>query len=422
MLWNQSAGLDIVLYPPAHIHTDPNLLVQVRGPSAALAHQALTDRVPTFDGHHGMALIDQQLRYGKGVTELSAIAPASADADLVISWSHETILHLLHAAAEHNPELQRALPLVTSLFPHGKAFYNFSPAGITQEIALTQRPAGLTPINPTVFHQLPANGSACYAVGLDGAAGYQAHREAILPLLAEAMNQPSGEDAEAFAHNMLMAFGVSNGISGLCSIFTGDFVVWLGPGALLNDVVLRIPRSTNLDNLLRFAAQLSGNSLPNPGDIGFISFQHDGHRMLAGPLAISQTEDAWLIGSNSVTLQDIIDKDRPGLDQQQDFTAFIQQHPDSCMLGWAESRSGLSSILGLANLDSVCQLRVGLLKLLHTPFIAWPTRQAPRPCGLNKTKNTSALSTKAPLVRFHSLVATAFLPFQLFRQLPYQTC
>ena len=245
-LWNKGQGMELSV---AISEDEPALLMQVRHPDADLMVTELSEAEDlAFDANkqHGVGLVDGHLVYGRGVQALASLPPSTIDADLVINWSRQAILTTLAEIAPREPELQQALPFIESLLPAGYATASFSPSGLEQRTILNHKPAGLQPIDRSVFDRMPADSVVAGVIGVDGAAWYRAHREALLPLIAEATRQSDGEAGEAFAHNMLAGFGIQGGIEGLLGAFTGNIAISVSGDGLMPHIVLALPRKPSI--------------------------------------------------------------------------------------------------------------------------------------------------------------------------------
>lgn len=332
----------------------PALLAQVRGTIAAQLAAALERQgAPAWDAAagEGWQLGDGILLFGAHVPRLAPQAIAPGEDDLLLRLHPSGVADLMQE--EGAPE--EALALVRSLLPPTELGLRLTPHGLRQELRLGRVPEGLVAANAAVLARLPVSTIGASAVGIDGAAFWTAHRQAILDQARQALGQASDADVLALADATLAQAGIAVSVEELLTGLRGTVVLAMGGESLLMpSMTLGLPRSPALDRLMESVLTLGGVVRPAEGGFAFLAFPNplarpgEPTRIALGGAALGRDAGHWWLSSDSLLLEDLLAGQNGGWSAQQRVAAALAQAPrGACMIGASDAQRLLRSLVPL---------------------------------------------------------------------------
>lgn len=352
-------GAELAIGQP--MDDDPPLLLQLRGAEAVgplvqlLEEQGVATIEPGQRGlqHEShMAVAEDRLLVGLAGAQLDPLPVPSVDHDLLLRWHPEVIIAAL--AAQAGAREAAAVALVENLLPAGELTASFTAAGVAQRLELTQAPAGLAPVDRTVLATLPAEPLALYAVGIDGAAWWTAHGDAVMNVVAQEMTRGDRAAADEQLTAMVGALGIQGGIGGLAASLQGTAVTVVhGSGGLMPGISIAIPRSAGLDTMITLGMGMGGMLMPAEGRTRFLVLRGMGDRGqdLVPGVAVGRDAGHWWISTDPVFLAGHLAGEGGGWTEGAMGRAVLAgAAPEASVIGGADAKALLRSLVPLATI------------------------------------------------------------------------
>ena len=353
LLLTRSTGAELGLFAPVERGGDPGVQFLLRGVDAATSLYSIANQfVPELEAgtiaeQIGIMISEAGLVIAANGASVATRTPSSSAADLILSWNRETLINGLGPmVGQAFGQLEREV--LNSFIPAGSVSLSLVPEGIEQRLQLSAAPAGLRPVDRTVLNRLPDGVLAAYALGIDGAAWWDAHGEILIKTAARAQGV-APEMISQQTTGLLAGLGIENGLAGLAAGFDGTALLAVGhAGGLLPSLTLALPRSKAVDTLINLALVSTGNPKPAEQSISFLSFP-EGRRKIAPGIAIACDGSHWWLSTDSLFLHEVF-TGTGGSWASSDVArkALAAAGAEASLIGGSDSQAVVRSLLPLA--------------------------------------------------------------------------
>jgi hypothetical protein len=342
----------LAILPPAQADAGPaSIAARLAGPALAERVLAVLAQAPQPaqrpDGWSSARQLEADLLLGQDAQGLVLLSrhpqfpvwsPATGDGDAILRWD----LPALHRSGLLHELPEPLASAFAAQVGQGRVSVQLTPRGLRQEWTSTVPAPGAQAVDRAVFAKLPAAASLVVAWGVDGAAAQAAWRY-----------QRTGLDAAgvpvAMIDGWLAEHGVPGGIDQLAGACTGTMAAVSGPGGLLPSMAVLLPRSAAADTAIEGLLRGLGTPVPAAGAFAFVQIPVGlpQLRRLAPGLAIGRDAGHWILGLDSLLVDDLAQGRGGGWDQGAGKDFLAAQPASACVLGWADGK-GAARLMPMA--------------------------------------------------------------------------
>lgn len=264
--------------------------------------------------------------------EVNTDLPAPSDADLILRWNADAMSRWTEEALPPR-QAENLLPIIREFLSDGSCALRLTERGMSWELRLAQQPAGIVPVRREQLAVLSLPPTSFIAVGVDGGAWWNAHRDGITAMLA-AQGQ---SEALALADQMISSFGIEGGIQGLLAGIKGEVIIAGDAGAgFLGAMAVALPRSPGIDRLVATGLGFLQIMPPAVGAFSVLSMRPPGlgaaddfmQRIAFAGVSVGRTAEHWWISTDAVLMSDILEGHRPALQATDTGKALLAQVDD----------------------------------------------------------------------------------------------